>query len=182
MARPRSFDRDAALELAMRAFWERGYEETSISDLTAAMGIAPPSLYAAFGDKRRLFEEALERYQSGPGDIVMRGLAEPTARAAVARMLREAAGEYALEGQPRGCWVVEEPALGALREQSRAAIRARLQQGADAGELPPGTDLDGLTGYVAAVIAGLSARARDGASAAELEAIAAQAMRGWPEA
>ncbi|MDW5596751.1 TetR/AcrR family transcriptional regulator [Conexibacter stalactiti] len=180
MARPRSFDRDAALELAMRAFWERGYEETSISDLTTAMGIAPPSLYAAFGDKRRLFEEAVARYQSLPGDIVTSGLAEPTAREAIARMLHEAACGYVAEGQPRGCWIVTEPALSAQRAASREVIRARLQEGADAGELPDGTDLDALTGFVGAVIAGLSARARDGASEAELRAIADQAMAAWP--
>lgn len=181
MARPRSFDRAAALDQAMRAFWEKGYEQTSISDLTAAIGIAPPSLYAAFGDKRRLFEEAAAHYQAGPGDVVARGLEEQSARAAVERMLHEAAREYVLAGQPRGCMIVTEPSLGELRAESWTTIRTRLQQGADAGELPPGTDLDALAGYVAVVISGLSARARDGAGEAELHAIAAQAMRAWPE-
>lgn len=180
MARPRSFDRDAALEQAMTAFWERGYEQTSIADLTAAMGIAPPSLYAAFGDKRRLFEEAVAHYQDGPGMIVARGLEEPTARGAVERMLHEAAREYARENHPRGCLIVSEPSLGELRAASRAGIRARIQAGADAGELPAGTDVDALAGYVGVVIGGLSARARDGASEAELRAIADQAMAAWP--
>ncbi len=154
MARPRSFDREAALEQALTAFWERGFEQTSINDLTAAMGIAPPSLYAAFGDKRRLFEEAVAHYQEGPGMIVQRGLEEATARASIERMLHEAAHEYARDGRPRGCLIVSEPSLGELRAVSRAAIRARLQAGADAGELPPGTDLDALAGYVGVVIGG----------------------------
>ena len=68
--RPRAFDRDAALDRAMHLFWRKGYESTSVSDLTEAMGIAPPSLYAAFGDKKRLFLEAVDRYQAGPGSFV----------------------------------------------------------------------------------------------------------------
>ena len=86
--RPRSFDRDAALERAMEVFWRQGYEATSINDLTAAMGINPPSLYAAFGDKERLFLEAVERYRCGhaaAGDAVLER--ETTARGAVARLL-----------------------------------------------------------------------------------------------
>lgn len=181
MARPRSFDRDDALATAMRVFWERGYEETSISDLTQAIGIAPPSLYAAFGDKRRLFEEAAARYADEPsGTVVARGLAQPTAREAVETIFREAAREYARPGHPRGCFITSEPGLAELRTRSRAAIRARIARGADAGELPPDVDVDALAGYVAMVISGLSARARDGATTAELEAVAATAMRAWP--
>src|SRR5580765_8758958 len=92
--RPLSFDRDAALERAMHVFWERGYEAASISDLTAAMGITPPSLYTAFGDKEHLFLEAIERYGKGPGGFGQRALdEEPTARQAVQRLLDEAATE-----------------------------------------------------------------------------------------
>ena len=76
--RPLSFDRDAALETAMHVFWERGYEAASISDLTSAMGITPPSLYTAFGDKEQLFLEAIERYALGYGNISARALREET--------------------------------------------------------------------------------------------------------
>src|SRR5882757_6945436 len=92
--RPLSFDREVALEQAMHVFWERGYEAASISDLTAAMSITPPSLYAAFGDKEKLFLEAIERYALGPGAAGPRALKEEsTARGATERWLLEAADE-----------------------------------------------------------------------------------------
>jgi AcrR family transcriptional regulator len=156
MARPRSFDRDAALEQAMRLFWERGYDETSVADLTRAMGIAAPSLYAAFGDKRALFEEAVERYESLPD--------APVAAGSIEGMLMRAADEYTKPGQPRGCFILSEPALEPRRTASWEAIRERLGEDAPAS-------------FVSAVMAGMSARARDGASREELEAIAALALR-----
>jgi len=180
VARPRSFDRDAALEQAMLAFWEKGYEETSIGDLTAAMGIAAPSLYAAFGDKRALFDEAVELYERHPGAIFMAGLGAPTARDAVQRILEHAAAEYTAPDQPRGCLIISEPLLDARRAASRAAIRERLLEGLEAGDLPAGTDVDALAAYVSVVIGGMSARARDGATREELSAVAETAMRAWP--
>lgn len=164
----------------MLEFWANGYEQTSISDLTRAMGIAPPSLYAAFGDKRSLFDEAVARYTSGPGAIVAHWLGEPTARGAVERMLRDAARIYAGGEHPRGCLVVTEPLLDQERAASRAAIRARLQRGVDEGDLADSTDVDALAGFVGVVIGGMSARARDGATAEELLAVAETAMAAWP--
>src|ERR1700686_4909704 len=105
--RPRSFDRDAALERAMCVFWEKGYESASLQDLTAAMGINPPSLYAAFGDKERLFLEAMERYyQTQRAPITCAYEEEATARAAIERVLNEAAGQLAKSGHNRGCMMV----------------------------------------------------------------------------
>jgi AcrR family transcriptional regulator len=105
--RPLSFDRDAALEAAMHVFWERGYEAASVADLTAAMGITPPSLYTAFGDKEQLFLEAIERYALGYGSISARALREePTARGAIERWLVEAAKELTEPCHPKGGLVV----------------------------------------------------------------------------
>jgi AcrR family transcriptional regulator len=182
MARPRGFDRDDALHQAMLAFWAKGYEQTSISDLTAAMGIAAPSLYAAFGDKRRLFDEAVAHYQGSPGMVVIaEGLAAPTARDAMAAMLRAAAREYTdTTTHPAGCFVVSEPRLEDHRAASRAAIRARIQDGLDNGELPADTDVDALAAFYGVVVGGMSARARDGATRQDLEAVAETALRAWP--
>ncbi|QIJ66730.1 TetR/AcrR family transcriptional regulator [Streptomyces sp. JB150] len=189
--RPRSFDRETALERAIMAFWERGYEATSVSDLTRAMGIGAPSLYAAFGDKRALFDEVVEVYGARYGSFAARALAEePTARAAVRRLLREAAAEYTAPGRPHGCLVVHaatnctspevEQALRERRNANIAAIESRIRADIATGELPPGTDAAALARHTGAMIQGMSQQARDGASRAELEALAEIAMTIWP--
>lgn len=181
MSRTRSFDRESALDTAMRLFWERGYDNTSISDLTDAIGIAPPSLYAAFGSKQQLFDEATERYQQMPGNITTLALDEPTVRGAITRLLHDAAIEYTKSGQPRGCMILGEPLLGEHRKRSRVTLQKRIQRGVDAGELPSGASAGTLADYVSVVLAGLSARARDGASRRELLRVADAAMAAWPE-
>ncbi|MEU7693528.1 TetR/AcrR family transcriptional regulator [Microbispora hainanensis] len=191
MGRTRAFDRDVALERALEEFWRHGYEATSVAGLTAVMGINPPSLYAAFGDKRRLFGEAVRRYQETHGAFASHALAgEPTARAAVERLLREAAEVYTDQAHPPGCMiisagvntsdpgVVEE--LRAHREASKAAIRRRIERDVEAGLLPPETDAPALATFFAAVIQGMSTQARDGASRGDLDAVATLAMRAWP--
>ncbi|MET7693364.1 TetR/AcrR family transcriptional regulator [Streptomyces sp. NPDC005483] len=189
--RPRSFDRETALEKAILAFWEHGYEATSVSDLTRVMDIGAPSLYAAFGDKRSLFEEVVKEYGVRYGSFGDRALAEePTARAAVRRMLREAAVEYTAPGHPHGCLVIHaatncstpevEESLRARRNANIAALESRIGAGIAAGELPAGTDAAALARYTGAVIQGMSQQARDGASRVELEAVAEIAMTIWP--
>ncbi|GAA2465464.1 TetR/AcrR family transcriptional regulator [Streptomyces macrosporus] len=193
--RPRSFDRDTALEKALRTFWEHGYETTSIADLTRAMGIAAPSLYAAFGDKKTLFEEVVEVYVHRYGGFIGRALAEePTARGAVGRVLREAAVEYTEPGRPPGCLVINAAvnaapasaevaeALRAMREENVRAFASRIRAGVAAGELPEDTDVSALARFTAAVLQGMSQQARDGAGRGELEAVADAAMRAWPGA
>src|ERR1700740_2721104 len=134
--RPRSFDREAALERAIDVFWRHGYEATSVSDLTAAMGINPPSLYAAFGDKEKLFLEAVERYQQQRRQSLTKIFdAAPTAKEAVRRVLQEAARELAGSSHPRGCLLVmsdtncSEASSHVQSDvaQRRAAMKAGLQ-------------------------------------------------------
>lgn len=193
LGRPRSFDRAAALEQAVLAFWRHGYDATSVSDLTAAMGIGAPSLYAAFGDKRRLFDEVVSSYQKGPGAFSARALAEePTAHRAVARILQEAAVEYTEPGRPAGCLVISaaqncspasaevEQALRTIRRSSLVALQQRIQADVDAGVLPAGTEARGLALLVGATLQGMSQQARDGASRADLQGIAAAVLRAWP--
>jgi TetR/AcrR family transcriptional regulator, copper-responsive repressor len=191
--RPRGFDREAALEAAMRLFWSRGYEATSISDLIAAMGIAPPSLYSAFGDKKRLFLEAVDRYQAGPGCFAHKALTEePTAECAVRRLMMDAVKSFTDPGSPKGCLVILsatncaaesgdiEEALASRRRAAQAMLRRRIAAGRAAGELSPGADIDALAGLVTATLSGLAILARDGASRASLERIVKQTMLGWP--
>lgn len=189
--RPRSFDRETALEKAILAFWEHGYEATSVSDLTRVMDIGAPSLYAAFGDKRSLFEEVVREYGVRYGSFGERALAEePTARAAVARMLREGAAEYTAPGRPHGCLVVHaatncstpevEESLRERRNANIASFESRIRAGIAAGELPAGTDVAALARHTGAIIQGMSQQARDGASREELEALAEIAMTIWP--
>lgn len=190
--RPRSFDRTAALARATQLFWQHGYDSTSVADLTRAMGIGPPSLYAAFGDKKTLFEEVIEDYVARHGLVLQRALEEaPTAREGVARQLRQAAVEYTEPGRPRGCLVIaaatstetsEEVAaqLRAKREGSVSGVERRIRADVAAGVLPGDTDAVALARFFGAVMQGMSQQARDGASREELTAVAEAAMRAWP--
>ncbi|WP_433659258.1 TetR/AcrR family transcriptional regulator [Nocardia sp. CA-128927] len=191
--RPRSFDRDAALEQALRLFWARGYEATSIGDLTAAMGIGAPSLYAAFGDKTTLFKEAVQSFGAKYGDFMARALAEePTAEAAMRRTLREAAVEYTRPDCPRGCLVISAgintnsgevaDMLRELRSRNLGLFMERIQADMDSGVLVTEDDASTLARYVGTVMQGMSQAARDGASRAELEKVAELAMYGWGRA
>ncbi|APU15125.1 MULTISPECIES: TetR/AcrR family transcriptional regulator [Actinoalloteichus] len=191
--RPRSFDREAALTVATRLFWEHGYEATSIGALTEAMNIKPPSLYAAFGDKKALFDEVVTTYRQTHGEFMLRALdEEPGVRAGIARMLREAAAAYTDPALPPGCLVISGAAncspanadvaerLRDLRNANLTGFEQRLRSAVAAGELPADTDVPVLASYLAAVIQGMSQRARDGASARELTALAETAMRAVP--
>lgn len=178
----------------MLVFWEHGYETTSLAELTRAMGITPPSLYAAFGDKERLFLEAVERYRETYGAYAARALdGAPTARVAVERLLLGAADAFGGEGRrPGGCLVITaatncsareagvEQALRAIRRESEAVLRERIALDVERGRLPADTDPARLARLVATVVQGMSAQARDGATRAELEAVARDALRAWP--
>lgn len=191
LGRPRSFDRDKALERAMHLFWRQGYEATSVHDLTRAMGINPPSLYAAFGDKQKLYLEALERYQRARrASLATWFEQEPTAKAAVGRLLREAARELARAGMPRGSMLVLsatscaaaplQSELAQRRTGVRALLKARIDRGLREGELPRKTDSAALADFYTTVFQGMSIQAHDGATRRRLLATAEAAMRAWP--
>ncbi|WP_224245981.1 TetR/AcrR family transcriptional regulator [Hyalangium gracile] len=188
--RPRGFDRDAALEQALQLFWRRGYEGTSIADLTEELGITAPSLYSAFTSKAELYREALARYRAQEGALAARTLAEePTFQAAVSRMLRESAHEFTRPGRPGGCMVStavlgcasenEEVArhVASLRGDTLRVLRERVEQAISEGELPADTDAEALARFIGAVVQGMSVQARDGADEAALLAIVETALK-----
>lgn len=179
----------------MRLFWARGFEATSINDLTEAMGVTPPSLYGAFGDKKRLFLEAVDRYQAASGHAAQAALMEePTAERAVRRLMLAAVDIFAGDKTPHGCLVVlgatncaEEStdifeAVSARRRRGVEAVRARLAAGQAAGELAEGTDVDALADLVTATVFGLAIKARDGVSRKALKASVEQFIKLWPRA
>jgi TetR/AcrR family transcriptional regulator, copper-responsive repressor len=191
--RPRGFDQEAALERAMKVFWRHGYEATSISELTRAMGINPPSLYAAFGDKERLFLAAVERYSRGIGRTPEAVLDEaPTAREAIGRLLEKAARDFTDRRHPPGCLLIMaaanssagsahvQAALAKRRKAGEAKFTLRILRGVRDGELHAGTDAGALGKFYYTVFAGMSVQARDGATRKSLLATAAAAMRAWP--
>ncbi len=191
--RPRSFDRDEALEAAIAVFWEHGYEATSIAMLTGALGIGAPSLYAAFGNKRTLFLEALDRYLATYGAFTKQALDEEAhARDAVVRLLHEAAAAYTRSDKPQGCLLITAATncspqsaevathLRELRAAGWRALQTKIRTAMRAGELPAGTDARALATFYSAVLQGMSAQARDGAARTDLQHIADNALHAWP--
>jgi AcrR family transcriptional regulator len=193
IGRPRGFDRDAALEAAMFLFWRKGFAATSMNDLCDAMGVRSPSLYAAFGSKEALYLEAVEHYVRTQGPPVWDNLAEgATARAGIENLLM--AGTESLpksRATPAGCMAVlaavgdEWPAtitrvVKKVRLEMLGMLRSRLETAVAKGELPASTNIDGLSRFYLSVFQGMAIQARDGASQAELKAVAATAMAGWP--
>ena len=190
--RPRSFDRERALDAAMEVFWEKGYESASISDLTKAMDINPPSLYAAFGDKDQLFLAAIERYTKARQESCPYW-DEDSARGAIESLLTYMANELSSGGHPKGCMMMmavatsanASPALQKAIEMhrsfSREKLRARLRKGVQDGEIPPDTDVSALADFYGTILVGMSMQARTGASRKSLLATVEQAMRIFPE-
>jgi AcrR family transcriptional regulator len=192
MGRPREFNLDRALDQALQVFWRNGYEGASIADLTAAMGINPPSLYAAFGNKEKLFRKALDRYAEQRTTFWNEAVAAPTARAMVEHLLRESANFLTEACNPPGCLFVRgalscseaanaiQRELSARRAAREVKLRERLEHAKSDGEMPPQLDPADYARYIMTVLEGMSVRAAGGATREELYKVADMALRAWP--
>jgi len=188
MGRPRGFDENAALDAAMRVFWEKSYEGATLSDLTSAMGINRSSMYAAFGDKAALFRRAMERYSEGPARYIRDALKKPVLRDAVRDLLHGAVLFLSQPGHPRGCLSVQaalacgvdaEPIQQAMVEWRKAgeeALRKRFVTARRAGELPREISPADLARFIATVMAGLAVQAVNGATHDEMKRAADLAL------
>lgn len=187
------FNLEQALDQALQVFWSKGYEGASVSDLTKAMGINRPSLYAAFGDKRALFSKVLDHYVSESTCYVQEAFQEPTARGFVEQLLLGAAKSMCNNRNPRGCLLVQgalacgegadsvRRELISLRNHDEAAIRNRLQRAKEEGDLPPDSDPSALAQYLATVLQGMAVQAASGASPAKLQRVIQITLRAWPK-
>lgn len=190
MGRPRAFDREAALDRAMDVFWRKGYEGATLAELTRTMGINPPSLYAAFGNKEGLFTAALDRYSARIESYLADILAAPTAREVVSRMLHGKADYLTDPANPPGCLYVQGglacgddaknvPAeLGRRRARAEVALRERFEQASAEGDLPPGAVPAVLASLVMTLIQGMDVRASAGATREDLHSLVDLALAG----
>ncbi|WP_208640002.1 TetR/AcrR family transcriptional regulator [Lonsdalea britannica] len=192
--RPRSFDRDTALQRAMEIFWAKGYEAAQLSELMAAMGINPPSFYAAFGSKEALYREALDLYLATAGSVSMNALADSGNIRDVIKTMLLASLDTALSSPSSGGCLVTLglinclPQNASLRDRMRELrhstirlIRLRLERAIADGELPPDTDTERLATYFAAIIQGISLQAQDGAGRETLLGIVETSMSALKE-
>ncbi len=189
-----SFDREAGLHKAMLLFWCHGYEATSLNDLTSALGVKPSSIYTVYGDKKRLFLEAVSRYMSGPvtSDSIIDQAAN--GREAAFGLLKAAAFGFTGEDTPAGCLLASsaiscshsagdvQEELAAIRRAIEARLNQKVRSSVEAGLLPADTSADALAGMTMAVIQGMSTLARDGASREKLLQLVDAAMQAWPKA
>ncbi|WP_409047941.1 TetR/AcrR family transcriptional regulator [Microbacterium sp. HA-8] len=190
VGRPRAFDPDVVLDAAIDVFWRRGYEGASLSELTAAMGIKPPSLYATFGDKARLFQSALRRYVDRNMGYITDALAQPTAFAVAAAFLTGNVIAVTTPGRPAGCLSVQAAVategstqLAHLTE-NRARIQClfadRFRRAINEGDLREDEDPDELAAFLITVSSGFAIRAADGVTRESLLAMARHALTGFP--
>jgi len=191
--RPRTFDAEKALDRALKVFWEKGYEAASLPDLTRAMGINRPSLYAAFGNKESLFCKALNRYAEQNASYIQKALNAPTAREVARQILRGAIDRSTRPGAPRGCLAVRgtlacpdagpaiQKTLRAQRAAGEAALTARFQRAIDEGDLPRSASPADLTRYLTTILQGLSIQSSAGATRRDLLGIAETALHAFPD-
>ncbi len=194
LGRPRKFNEEEAVEAAMRVFWDKGYEGASLRDLTEAMGISRPSLYACFGNKETLFRQALDLYEREKMAYVGEALTAPTARGVAERLLRGGLEMQTSVSDPKGCLgVISAVACGreaeSIRQEvlargaaSNAALIARLERAKAEGDLPAAADPQGLARYLSALCQGMAVQAGTGATADELTLLVTTALQVWPSA
>jgi AcrR family transcriptional regulator len=191
--RPRAFDPEDVLEKALCVFWQKGYEGTSMPDLTAAMGINRPSIYAAFGNKESLFRKVVELYIGRIKIRIRQALDTDNLREGMATLLTDKAYALVKTDQPKGCLLVQ----GALTcseasedvrrelEQHRqlivAILRERFEEAHNAGHLPKHADATALALFMGTIMHGISVQASSGASIDDLLSIGQTAMKAWPE-
>jgi AcrR family transcriptional regulator len=192
LGRPRAFDAEEALGKALKVFQRKGYEGSSIAELTDAMGINPPSLYAAFGSKEELFRKALDRYVGIREDFSHEALNAPTARAVVEQLLRGTADQLTDPQNPPGCLLVQgalscgdaaEPVKKELcfrRVAEEVALRHRLERALEEGDLPKHVNVAGLARYIATVSQGMAVQAAGTATRADLHTVVDAVMQTWP--
>jgi AcrR family transcriptional regulator len=191
IGRPREFDVEQALDRAMELFWRKGYEGTSLGDLTESLGITRPSLYAAFGNKEALFRTVLKRYEAKVVTYRPKALSAPTAQAVARELLEGAANLFGDKSKPAGCLGVQgalacgedaDPirrTLIANRTAGERAIRQRLKRAKAEGDLPADSDPASLARYLSAVLYGMAVLAAGGASRKELLQVAETTLQSW---
>lgn len=190
--RPRQFEPDEALDAALKVFWERGYEGASLADLTAAMGINKPSLYATFGDKVELFRKVVDRYISQQNLLWEQVFLEPSARKALERILNAVADSLTSGQNPRGCLLVQSALtcseesecvkreLALRRADSDSRLRARLERAQKEGEIAHGVDVAALSRYFSTILRGMSVEASGGATRQDLQNVIDLSLKAWP--
>lgn len=192
MGRPREFDMESALDAVMRMFWTKGYEGTTLTDLTDATGVSRPSLYSAFGNKEALFKKALDRYAREKLAFIDRAIDEPTAHAVARALLGGMLAMLTNKADPNGCMgVINSVACGDEAEPIRADILARVtaikqalverfECARGAGDLPPEADPAAITAFLLAILQGMALQAGAGASRHELESLVESGLALWP--
>lgn len=192
VGRPRAFDMDTALEQALEVFWRKGYDGTSLSDLTEAMGINKPSLYAAFGNKEQLFLKAIELYESLPCSFFLPALEKPTAYQVAEHMLYGAAMNMADQSHPQGCVIVQgalscSEAAAAVKEalinrrvEGEQKLRERFERAKTEGDLPASADAETLARYLGTVLQGMAIQANNGATCEQLRLVAEMTLQSFP--
>lgn len=192
--RPRQFDKEKALDTALKLFWEHGYEGTSIALLAASIGINVPSLYAAFGNKEALFLEAVKSYSAANGGFYHEALKKETAREVAQHILDHEVKLVTMPDAPDGCLMIQgalvtspesekiREMMAGLRRTAEKWMEERFVRARREGDLPADADPAGLACYLMALNSGIAVQAKSGASRRELKKVVDIAMRNWPSA